>query len=219
MKIDLHVHTNLSSPCSLIDPERAVEVAMECGLDGICVTEHDEIDGALVASEIGRKHGFPVFKGIEIYTDLGDMLVYGLYKSAPAWKVPFEELLEECRRAGAVIVPAHSCRVTGELQRVHGAERADWLMRHVDAIETHNGGCTPQGNSAALELSVDYGLPGTGGSDAHHEFQIGRCFTMFKDSIYSDEQLIAALKEGRFRGAYNSGDDGLKENGRCIAFW
>lgn len=211
MKIDLHVHTNVSSPCSLIDPERAVILAMEFGLDGICVTEHDEIEGAEVASEIGRKRGFPVFRGVEIYTDLGDMLVYGLYKSAPAWKVSFVDLLAEVREAGAVIVPAHSCRVTGELERIHGPERADWLMRNVDALETHNGGCTPQGNSAALELAQRYGLAGTGGSDAHHEFQIGRCYTVFKDSIGSDEDLIAALKSARFRGAYNRGSEGLKE--------
>ena len=196
MKVDLHVHTNYSSPCSLIDPERAVRVAMDSGLDGICVTEHDEIDGARVASEIGRKLGFPVFRGIEIYTDLGDMLVYGLYRSAP-WKVEFAELLEDCRRAGAVIVPAHSCRVTGELERVHGTERADWLMRSVDALETHNGGCTPQGNAAALELSERYGL-------RRHRWQrrasrvsdrtlLSRSSRITYDS---DEQLIAALKEG-----------------------
>jgi predicted metal-dependent phosphoesterase TrpH len=218
LKIDLHVHTDYSSPCSLIDPERAVRVAMASGLDGICVTEHDEIGGAEVTSELGRRLGFPVFRGIEIYTELGDMLVFGLYRDAPAWKSSFEELREACDATGAVIVPAHCCRVTGELVRIHGEERADWLMRHVDAIETHNGGCTPQGNSAALELAEKYGLAGTGGSDAHHEFQIGRCYTVFKDWIKTDEALIAALKEGRFRGAYNAGQDGLKENGKCNVF-
>jgi len=218
VKIDMHVHTNYSSPCSLIAPDRAVITAMEAGLDGICITEHDAIDGADVAAELGRKHGFPVFRGIEIYTELGDMLVYGLYRSAAAWKTPFEELREECARAGAVLVPAHSCRVTGELERIHGAERADWLMRNVDALETHNGGCTRQGNDAALELAQRYGLAGTGGSDAHHEFQMGRCYTVFKDSIKTDEDLIAALKSRRFRGAYDTGPDSLKESGKCIAF-
>jgi len=203
MKIDLHVHTNVSSPCSLIDPERVIALAMQAGLDGICVTEHDEIEGAEVASALGRKHGFPVFRGIEIYTEMGDMLVFGLYEDAGGWKVPFEELLERCRSAGAVIVPAHCCRVTGELARVHGPERADWLMRNVDAVETYNVGCTPQGNSAALELARRFDLPGTWGSDSHHEFQIGRCYTVFKDSIDSDEALVAALKAGRYHGAYS----------------
>lgn len=178
---------------------------MATGLDGICVTEHDEIAGAVVASELGAEYGFPVFRGIEIYTEFGDMLVYGLYGDAPRWKTAFSDLLEMCREVGALIVPAHSCRVTGELERVHGPERADWLLRHVDAIETHNGGCTTGGNEAALELAVRYGLPGIGGSDAHHVFQVGRCYTLFEDDISTDEDLVAALRSGRFRGAYADG--------------
>ena len=204
MKIDLHVHTSVSSPCSFMPPERAIERAIEIGLDAICVTEHEEIAGAEVAGELGRKYGFPVFKGIEIYTEFGDMLVYGLYRDAPGWRTPFSELLEMCGQAGAVIIPAHSCRVSNELERVHGPERADWLLRNVDAIETHNGGCTPGGNQAALDLSRRYNLPGIGGSDSHYEFQTGRCFTEFEDNVRTDEDLVSALRAGHYHGAYGS---------------
>ena len=202
MQIDLHVHTNVSSPCSLIEPEVMIERAFEMGLDGICVTEHEEIEGAEVAHELGLNSGLPVFRGIEIYTEFGDMLVYGLYRDAPAWKTPFEELLAMCRETGAVIIPAHPCRVTGELERLYGWERAEYMLGNVTAIETHNGGCSPDGNRAALELGSRYGLPGVGGSDAHHLFQIGRCLTVFDDEITTDEELVAALKTGRHRGVY-----------------
>jgi predicted metal-dependent phosphoesterase TrpH len=202
LQVDLHVHTSVSSPCSLIEPEMMVERALEMGLDGVCVTEHDEIEGAEVARELGGKYGLPVFRGIEIYTDFGDMLVYGLYRDAPGWKTPFEHLLSMCREACAVIIPAHVCRVTGELERLYGWERAEYMLRNVTAIETHNGGCSPDGNRAALELSKRYGLPGIGGSDAHHLFQVGRCLTVFDDRVTSDEELVAALKTGRYRGVY-----------------
>ncbi len=202
MKIDLHLHTNVSSPCSLIDPRHLIEQAKYAGLDGICVTEHDEIRGAEVAAELGRERSFPVYRGVEIYTEFGDMLVYGLYRNAPGWKTPFEDLLAWSREAGAVIVPAHSCRVSGELERVHGPERADWLLRNVDAVETHNGGCTPEGNAAAAELALRYDLPGIGGSDAHHIFQVGRCYTVFDNDINSDEDLVAAIMAGRCHGSY-----------------
>jgi len=205
LKIDLHVHTTVSSPCSLIAPERVIECAIAAGLDGICVTEHDEIEGATVTSELGSKLGFPVFRGVEIYTEFGDMLVYGLYRDAPGWRTPFEELVEMCRQAGAVIVPAHPCRVTGELERVHGVERAEWMLKQVHAIETNNGGCTTTGNGAAFELATRFSLPGIGGSDAHHEFQVGRCFTVFEQEISTDEELVAALRSGRVRGAYAPG--------------
>jgi predicted metal-dependent phosphoesterase TrpH len=182
-------------------PKRAIQRAMEIGLDAICITEHDEITGAEVAGELGRQYGFLVFKGIEIYTEFGDMLVYGLYRDPPGWRTPFSELLEMCRGVGAVIAPAHSCRVTGELERIHGLQKADWLLRNIDAIETHNGGCTPGGNQAAQELARRYDLPGIGGSDAHYEFQIGRCFTEFNDDISTDEELVAALRSGEYHGA------------------
>ena len=201
MKIDLHVHTSVSSTCSFMTPEGAIRRAVEIGLDAICVTEHDEIAGAEVAGKLGRKLGFPVFKGIEIYTEFGDMLVYGLYRDPPGWRTPFAELVEACRRVGAVIAPAHSCRVTDELERIHGPEQADWLLKNVDAIETHNGGCTPGGNQAARDLARRYHLPGIGGSDAHYEFQIGRCFTEFHDDISTDEELVAALRSGDYHGA------------------
>lgn len=199
MKIDMHVHTTISSPCSLIEPEALLWAAREAGLDGVCVTEHDEIEGAEVLSRMGREQGFPVFRGIEIYTDMGDVLVYGLYRDTPRWEVPFEELLAVCRETGAVLVPAHPCRVTGELERLHGTERTDFMMRNVDAVETRNGGCTPEGNHAAEELASRYGLQGLGGSDAHHVFQVGRCFTLFEELIESDEELVAAIRSGGFR--------------------
>lgn len=200
LKIDLHVHTNVSSPCSMIDPESMIRQAMETGLDALCVTEHELIEGAIVAQRLGREYGFKVFRGIEVYTELGDMLVYGLYRDAPGWRTPFDELLEMCRREGAVIAPAHPCRIPGELEKTHGVERTSYLLGHVDAVETHNGGCTPEGNLAARQLAGEHGLPGIGGSDAHHLFQVGRCHTVFEDEIESDEELVSAIRSGRYRG-------------------
>lgn len=199
MKIDLHVHTTVSSPCSFIDPRYLVEAARTAGLDGVCVTEHDEIAGAEAAAELGRELGFPVFRGIEIYTEFGDMLVYGLYRDATGWRMPFEELSRLCREAGAAIIPAHPCRVSGELERKHGAGRVSSMLALVTAVETQNGGSSPEGNAAAAALAEEHGLPGIGGSDAHHVFQVGRCYTEFEQDIDSDEELVAALRSGRYR--------------------
>ncbi len=202
LNVDLHVHTNVSSPCSFIDPDRMIRRAIAVGLDAVCVTEHEEIRGAEVARELGAGYDIKVFRGIEIYTEFGDILVYGLYRDAPGWKTPFADLVEICEEVGAAIVIAHPCRIPGELEQVHGGERVREMLDRVTAVETHNGGSTPRGNAASLELARCYGLPGTGGSDAHQEFQVGRCFTVFDDDIDTDEQLIAALKKGRYHGTY-----------------
>lgn len=200
--VDLHVHTCVSSPCSLIDPGRMIEKAAAAGLDAVCVTEHDEIEGAQVAARMGRQSGYRVFKGIEVYTEMGDMLVFGLYRNAPGWKVPFDELLAMCDEVGAVVIPAHPCRVSGELEKLHGKEKVDFMLDKVTALETHNGGCPREGNEEAFRLARSSGLPGVGGSDSHHEFQVGRCLTIFDDELTSDEELVQALKAGGYRGAY-----------------
>ncbi len=200
MKIDMHVHTSVSSPCSNIDPARLPDLACTAGLDALCVTEHDEMRGADVAAEVGREQGFPIFKGVEIYTEFGDMLVFGLDMDAPSWRTPFADLTAMCRTAGAIIVPAHPCRIPGELERVHGRERVRAMIAECVAIETHNGGCTPQGNAAACELAADYGLPGIGGSDSHHEFQVGRSFTLFECEVTSMEDLMREVRAGRCQG-------------------
>lgn len=201
MKIDMHVHTNVSSPCSLIDPSRLVDLAIAAGLDALCVTEHDDTIGADVAERIGRERGFQIFKGVEIYTELGDMLVFGLDVPKGTWKTPFDELVAACDAAGAVIVPAHPCRIPDELVSKHGSERVEEMLDACVAVETHNGGSTPGGNDAAMKLAVEHGLPGIGGSDAHHEFQVGRCYTVFEDDITTDAELVEALRKGRYLGA------------------
>ena len=180
-----------------------IQRAIAVGLDAICVTEHEEIRGAVVAREFGTGYDVKVFRGIEVYTEFGDMLVYGLYRDAPGWKTPFADLVEMCEEVGAAIVIAHPCRIPGELEQIHGEEKVREMLEHVTAVESHNGGSTPRGNAAALDLASRYSLPGIGGSDAHHEFQVGRCFTVFDDDITTDEQLIAALKQSRYTGTYH----------------
>lgn len=200
MKIDLHLHTSTSSPCSQIEPELLIQRAIQVGLDGICVTDHEDLEGAEVTLELGRKYGFPVFRGVEVFSEFGDILVFGLHRRDYRSQTPFEEILGQCRRNGAVIITAHPCRFAGQYQDLYGSENADYVMTNVDAVETHNGGCTREGNRGAMELARQFNLPGTGGSDAHHLFQVGRCYTVFRDLIRTEADLLEAIRRGRCRG-------------------
>lgn len=56
-------------------PEQLIEGARQAGLDGICVTDHLFIKGAETAQMIGAQLGFPVFRGIEARSTLGDTSV------------------------------------------------------------------------------------------------------------------------------------------------
>jgi predicted metal-dependent phosphoesterase TrpH len=204
MLVDLHVHTSVSSPCSQIDPGLLIQVASGIGLDAVCVTEHEEMDGAEVTWRMGEKAGFPVFRGVEVYTEMGDMLVFGLCRSSFAWKTPFSELLSEVREAGGIIIPCHPCRGSQGFHHTLGEENAEFLLANVDAIETRNGGSSPESNSAAEAYARKYGLPDVGGSDAHFIMQVGRCLTVFERDVQDEFELIAEIKAGRCRAAYAS---------------
>lgn len=210
MLVDLHVHTNVSSPCSQIDPRQLLNVASRIGLDAVCVTEHDEMEGAEVAWRLGRERGFRVFRGVEVYTEFGDMLVFGLYRPSFGIKTPFSELLREVREAGGAIIPCHPCRGSLGFHHSLGPENAECLLAGVDAIETRNGGSSPESNLAAEAIAEKYGLPGIGGSDAHFLMQVGRCLTVFERELRDEKDLIAEIKAGRCRAAYAAEVESLR---------
>jgi len=200
--VDLHIHTNISSRCSSIQPPELVERARELGLDAVCVTEHATYRGAQVNWEYSVKHGYKVFRGMEVMTELGDMLVFGWEENIRYYLFPFEELKYEVEKRNGMIIPAHPCRGEADIRHRHDRELPDELLEAIVAIETRNGAMTRKANDHAEKLRKKYRLFGTGGSDAHHVSHIGRCVTVFEEEMNDEAELIEALRGGRYRPAY-----------------
>ncbi len=66
---DFHIHSTLS-PCASLDmsPRNIVRRAIETGLDIIAITDHNMVENALYAYEIGRKNNLIVLPGMELQT-------------------------------------------------------------------------------------------------------------------------------------------------------
>ncbi len=211
MLIDMHNHTTVASPCSALTPVELIETARTLGLDAICVTDHQWIKGANAAQRTGQRLGFPVFRGVEARTDLGDMLLYGYYEDVPE-DIALESLCPTVHRAGGLIFAAHPFHLSGGWNlysafRHRGRDLArEWdkipILRELDGIEVINGGASVQANAHARDLADRLGIPGIGGSDAHHLEGIGLAATEFPEPITSDEELLAALRRGRFEAVY-----------------
>jgi predicted metal-dependent phosphoesterase TrpH len=201
MLVDLHIHTNRSSYCSGLSPQELIQEATRLGLDGVAVTEHSTHRGAQIVYEMAEGHELVVFRGIEVYTDQGDMLVFGI-SSRVDTDMDFEKLLRVVRGEGGVIIAAHPTRGYWGHHRKYKGETPMEVLARLDGVETHNGGCPAEKNELALERARELGLPSLGGSDAHMHYSVGKCLTVFERRIRTEEELMEEIRAGRCRGAY-----------------
>ncbi|UCG83606.1 MAG: PHP domain-containing protein [Dehalococcoidia bacterium] len=202
MIIDLHTHTWPYSDDSDLKPRELIERAKSFGLDGICFTEHDwhwkEEDIAQLCGE----YDFPIFQGMEISSEEGHLLVFGLteYKFGMHHAHFIRQLVDE---VGGVIIMAHPYRARVRYN-TDPAQLLDSICYNrifdlVDAIEVMNGRSKDNENKFALDIGYRLNLRGVGGSDAHAPSEIPTFATEFEREIESVEELIAELKAGRFR--------------------
>jgi len=200
MIIDLHTHTRFGSNCSYQYPEELVQSAKRAGLDGVCITEHNLCWEKEDIQRLSRDNDILVLGGVEVSTDLGEVLVFGVYQ--PLWRIySAQELREMVDRAGGVMIASHPFRGDIFLNRSPAIEEAcsREIFKLVEAVEVFNG--------MAMGLELDFGcrvlgklnLKGVGGSDAHAQHTIGRCVTVFQNQISSEQDFINEIKAGRFR--------------------
>ena len=207
MLIDLHAHTYPKSDDSFVSVDELVDAARQHGLDGICLTEHDDFWPVDAARDLTRRHGILVLPGAEINTDAGHVLVFGLHQYKFGMHKP-AFLRDEADRYGAVLIAAHPYRRRfladpGEDPEVRSEmlSRAldDDMLRLFDAVESRNGRGKESENVFSEDLRQGLVLPGTGGSDTHTLAQMGTAATRFERHISSLDELIVELRAGRMR--------------------
>jgi len=199
--IDLHNHTIHRSYDSVLKPEELIARAKQLGLDGVCITEHDFFWEPGAVEEIATEHGFLVLPGVEINTEDGHLLVFGLERYVYGMhKTAFlRQIVDE---AGGAMILAHPARrrLYPEDTVEAAVERAyqSGVFELVDGLEILNSRATDTENNFAMSLNERLGLKATGGSDSHGPWEVGRCATVFERPIASLPDLIAELKAGRF---------------------
>jgi predicted metal-dependent phosphoesterase TrpH len=193
MLIDLHTHTRRGSSCSRLHTKDLVLQAKEMHLDAVCVTDHNTSRVVERVKAKGKEFGLLVLGGIEVRCMEGDILVFGLEES-PQKRVLAQDLVKLVHSQGGVAVPAHPFRASAPSigKKIFG-------IQGFDAVEVLNGNSSPGENRTALVAAEKLGLPGTGGSDSHSRKSVGRCVTQFDDQIENEDDLIAAIKSGRYR--------------------
>jgi predicted metal-dependent phosphoesterase TrpH len=191
MLIDLHCHTKVYSACSALTPEALVRAARARGLDGVCITEHDALWPIEEIERIGREMDFVVLRGIEVTTEVGHVLAFGMRDHHPAMAT-LQELRLMARDDGALLYLAHPSRRYGSLP-------PDDLAAWFDSVEAQNGTEGVLQNDHAEHLARGMRLPGIGGSDAHSAREVGICATEFDKSVCDEVELLAGLRGGAYQ--------------------
>jgi len=202
VRIDLHVHTWPRSQCSSIDPSRLLEEAEEIGLDGFCLTEHQVLWKSEEVEDLARGSRIKIFRGNEITTAQGDVLVFGLDDDIQG-VITVRDLHERVEAAGGFSIAAHPFRGfkmfgIGQLELSVDQACKKKVLKYVDAIETGNGKVSEQENQMARQVSRRLGMAGTVGSDAHRIEELGRWVMVFERDVEDEADLVSELRAGRF---------------------
>jgi predicted metal-dependent phosphoesterase TrpH len=188
IRLDLHVHSRYSVD-SRLSFEQILERITYQGLQGFALTDHNTTEGLATLERLRSSYpGFWFIPGVEISTQEGHLLAYGIRESPPADR-PLAETIERVSALGGVSVLAHPFRWVNGVGRRLAAEAP------VQGIEGRNGKTSELANTRAELLAARRSITSTGGSDAHEPNLVGRAFTEFPEEATSLDDLIEQIRK------------------------
>ncbi len=202
MLIDLHTHTLPWSDDSNLEILELIPLAKQAGLDAICLTEHDWFRDKDTLTRLSQEHDFLILPGVEINTEDGHFLVFGVdkYSFGMHHTEYLKRVVDEVGGAMVLVHPyRRQLRDENDLEDAVEQYRQNPFFHFVDIIEVLNGRATERENQFSQELCRRLGLKDAGGSDAHSISDMPSCATLFEREISNVEELISELKAGRFR--------------------
>jgi len=187
MRFDLHIHSSYSSDSgSVVDD--ILRKAIEKGLDGIAICDHNTVTGSFYALKRVRELDLPliVLPGIEVSTSRGHLIVLGVRENIPPGLTPMETI-RIARQKGGITIAAHPFKI----RSIGDVEGLD-----VDAIETFNSRCFLGENKKAQKMAIKLRKPQVGGSDSHIMGTIGFGYTDI-DAEPDEASVLNAIREGK----------------------
>jgi len=171
-----------------------VKAAIRKGLDVLCITDHNDIIGALKAQKYATGLSeIEVVIGEEVSTAEGEMIGLFLQERVDPG-LGAEETAERIHDQGGIAIAPHPfsphCPCLGR--------KVQYL--DLDGVEVLNAiHRDPYSNRLALRKSVTRGKASMGGSDAHSLEMVGNAYTTFSGST-SDDLRMSILQKNTFFG-------------------
>lgn len=198
----IHIHTYPHSSCSEMLVTEVIMKARQLGLDGICLTEHNFFWPEEEIKKLNQDDDFIILRGIEVDTDLGHVIAFGVNRTFPGI-TPITELKEISDSENGFLVAAHPFRgflMFGSLDLGMTVQKGteQTIFKYVNAVEAYSGRMNPGEINLSIEVARSLNLTVTGGSDAHRLSEVGRYVTQFSNDIYSEKSLITEMQLGKF---------------------
>ena len=195
VRVDMHSHTMFSGD-STTTLEETAEAVLAAGLDVLCITDHNAIEGARRLREVlGRNSPCRVVAGEEVRTHTGEII--GLFLTE---RIPFGSAASVTARAiidqGGVVYVPHPF----DPMRANITEASlDGIVAAglVAAIEAVNSKTSLESlNDRARRYGEEHGLALGAGSDAHVPDALGAAYVEMPD-FDGPTDFLAKLREGR----------------------
>jgi predicted metal-dependent phosphoesterase TrpH len=189
-RLDLHVHSSFS-PDGEMTPAELVRAAVERGLHGIALTDHNSMEGIGPAREAALKHpGFLVIPGMEISSADGHVIALGVQHPVPAG-LPVNETVERILAAGGLPVASHPFR------NFTGLDEAQIRGAGFEALEALNGRSPKRKNLRACRLAMSLDLGLSAGSDGHRPVEVGRCCVIAETEPAGVDDFLEMMRKKR----------------------
>lgn len=161
-----------------------VDKAVKMGVNMLCITDHDTVEGSLIAKKYAKAK-YPglinVITGAEYYTEWGDIIVLGIKEEIQF--INALDLILKTRKIGAVVLLPHPYK---------GHKEIEQLASLVDGIEVFNGRCDEEDNIKAMDLANRWNKFKYVASDSHFKSNFTDCVNIVKGNC--DDDIKAMLE-------------------------
>jgi len=186
MKLDLHVHT-LYSPDAINNAEDIRRMMKLRGLDGVAITDHDTIKGALKISSLIKE--YLIIPGIEISTKYGHIILLNVTREPPITD-DLGEIRDFTLSENSVMIIAHP------LSTFRKSKYFEKTLEYVDAVEVANSHDhrLKRNYEKLTNICRKYNKGKTAGSDSHIPDTIGYSYiTLQSENI---DSILEDIKRG-----------------------
>jgi predicted metal-dependent phosphoesterase TrpH len=203
---DFHIHTRFSRD-SILTEEKFIAKAIERGLTHVCVTNHNNVEGAMAVrdkvAELGLTDKLTVVLGEEVSTSDGEVVGVFLQRTIPRG-LSANETADEIHRQGGLVSIPHPFDPFRGSHIKEGPLRSLAELGKIDMVEVFNCRVTLQRhNVEAADFAARYGIPGIAASDSHSSFEVAMAFNALPH-FETAEELKAGLPDNEWHASRSS---------------